>query len=76
MDKEQYDPRQARFELANALLAKITDLHGQVYQARSAEMSFAPNETVSPLDFDHLARALENVLTLAFELREENKQVV
>jgi hypothetical protein len=74
MNKQNYDPKKARFELAESNIMKINTLLWDVQVARTSEINYAPNETIDTADFDNLKIKIEELLQAFIKLGIDNMQ--
>jgi hypothetical protein len=74
MNKQTYDPRKARFDLAESNIFKMNEILQAIKDAWEEEMNFAPNDMLDTADFDNLKIKAEELLKAIITLGTDNMQ--
>lgn len=72
MNKQDYNPRRVRFQLAEDLIFKVNEIQTALRKARDNELSFASNEEVSTKDLDEVWKMSSDLLQAIIKLGTDN----
>lgn len=73
VNQKNYNGKTERAILARAMFNDLENMYRLIIEARSNEMSFAPNDTVDPSDFDNLKIKVVELINTVKKLERDNK---